>query len=52
MLARAGVQVDVFDKHPEIGGLLTFGIPPFKLDKGILGMRRTIFNEIGDRHSI
>ncbi len=47
ILARAGVQVDVFDKHPEIGGLLTFGIPPFKLDKGILGMRRTIFSEMG-----
>lgn len=39
--------MDVFDKHPEIGGLLTFGIPPFKLDKGILGMRRTIFSEMG-----
>jgi len=33
VLARAGVQVDVFDRHPEIGGLLTFGLPPFKLDK-------------------
>lgn len=33
ILARAGVQVDVFDRHPEIGGMLTFGIPPFKLDK-------------------
>ncbi|NYY74608.1 hypothetical protein DMH88_13285 [Escherichia coli] len=28
ILARAGVQVDVFDRHPEIGGMLTFGIPP------------------------
>jgi glutamate synthase small subunit-like protein len=49
ILARAGVQVDVFDKHPEIGGLLTFGIPPFKLDKGILGVRRSIFSEMGIR---
>ena len=24
ILARAGVQVDVFDRHPEIGGMLTF----------------------------
>lgn len=23
ILARAGVQVDVFDRHPEIGGMLT-----------------------------
>ncbi len=40
ILARAGVQVAVFDRHPEIGGLLTFGIPPFKLDKSILRVRR------------
>lgn len=36
ILVRAGVHVDVFDRHPEIGGLLTFGIPPFKLDKRCL----------------
>jgi NADPH-dependent glutamate synthase beta subunit-like oxidoreductase len=36
ILVRAGVHVDVFDRHPEIGGLLTFGIPPFKLDKNVL----------------
>ncbi|MRT51861.1 MULTISPECIES: formate-dependent uric acid utilization protein YgfT [Enterobacteriaceae] len=47
ILARAGVQVEVFDKHPEIGGLLTFGIPPFKLDKSVLQARRTIFSEMG-----
>lgn len=40
ILARAGVQVDVFDRHPEIGGMLTFGIPPFKLDKTVLSQRR------------
>ncbi len=32
MLVRHGVQPVVFDRHPEIGGLLTFGIPAFKLD--------------------
>lgn len=47
ILARAGVQVDVFDRHPEIGGLLTFGIPPFKLDKKILANRRDIFSDMG-----
>ncbi|VEB98855.1 Glutamate synthase [NADPH] small chain [Cedecea lapagei] len=47
MLAREGIQVDVFDRHPEIGGLLTFGIPPFKLDKNILAMRREIFSAMG-----
>ena len=47
ILARSGVQVDVFDRHPEIGGLLTFGIPPFKLDKQLLTIRREIFNSMG-----
>lgn len=47
ILARAGVQVDVFDRHPEIGGLLTFGIPPFKLDKSVLAVRREIFSAMG-----
>lgn len=49
ILARAGVQVDVFDRHPEIGGLLTFGIPPFKLDKNVLVRRRDIFSNMGIR---
>lgn len=46
-LAREGVKVDVFDRHPEIGGLLTFGIPPFKLDKSLLSQRREIFSAMG-----
>lgn len=49
ILARAGVGVDVFDRHPEIGGLLTFGIPPFKLDKSLLAVRREIFSSFGIR---
>ena len=32
-LRRSGIAADVFDRQREIGGLLTFGIPPFKLDK-------------------
>lgn len=32
VLARSGVQAELFDRHPEIGGLLTFGIPAFKLE--------------------
>ncbi len=30
---RSGIAIEVFDRYEEIGGLLTFGIPPFKLDK-------------------
>ena len=31
ILARNGVKPVVYDRYPEVGGLLTFGIPPFKL---------------------
>ena len=31
ILVRNGVKPVVFDKRPEIGGLLTFGIPEFKM---------------------
>lgn len=47
VLARNGVQAVVFDRHPEIGGLLTFGIPPFKLDKRVLTHRHEMFREMG-----
>ncbi|RUO29958.1 glutamate synthase small subunit [Aliidiomarina sedimenti] len=47
VLARNGVQAVVFDKHPEIGGLLTFGIPSFKLEKSVMQQRREIFTEMG-----
>ncbi|MGQ3904764.1 FAD-dependent oxidoreductase [Mixta calida] len=47
ILARSGVQVEVFDRHPEIGGLLTFGIPSFKLEKQLIRQRREIFSAMG-----
>ena len=47
VLVRNGVTPVVFDRHPEIGGLLTFGIPAFKLDKEVLINRRRIFTEMG-----
>ncbi|HSP01360.1 MAG TPA: FAD-dependent oxidoreductase, partial [Thioalkalivibrio sp.] len=31
----------------EIGGLLTFGIPPFKLEKGVVKTRRQLMEEMG-----
>jgi glutamate synthase (NADPH/NADH) small chain len=36
VLTRNGVQAVVFEKHPQIGGLLTFGIPAFKLEKEVI----------------
>jgi len=38
-LARAGHQVDVYEKNAKIGGLLRYGIPDFKLDKSTIDRR-------------
>ena len=47
VLARAGVKPVVFDRYPEIGGLLTFGIPEFKLEKEVMVRRREVFEGMG-----
>ncbi len=47
VLTRNGVKAVVFDRHPEIGGLLTFGIPPFKLEKEVVLKRRAIMEDMG-----
>jgi glutamate synthase (NADPH/NADH) small chain len=38
-LARAGHDVVVFERDDRIGGLLRYGIPDFKMEKGILDRR-------------
>ena len=47
VLARNGVKAVVFDRYPEIGGLLTFGIPEFKLEKQVMMRRREVFEGMG-----
>lgn len=47
VLVRNGVRPVIFDKHKEIGGLLTFGIPEFKLEKPVMQRRRRVFEEMG-----
>ena len=47
VLTRHGVDVTVYDRHPEIGGLLMFGIPEFKLEKEVIQRRREIFEGMG-----
>jgi glutamate synthase (NADPH/NADH) small chain len=47
VLVRNGVKPVVFDKYPEIGGLLTFGIPEFKMEKNVMSRRRDIFEGMG-----
>ena len=48
-LARAGIEAHVYDRYEEIGGLLTFGIPPFKLDKQVIATRRQVLEAMGVR---
>ena len=38
-LARAGHDVHVFEKYAKAGGLLTYGIPDFKMEKHIVARR-------------
>ncbi len=47
VLARNGVHAVVYDRYPEIGGLLTFGIPQFKLEKQVMQRRREVFEGMG-----
>ncbi len=47
VLIRNGINPVVYDRHPQIGGLLTFGIPAFKLEKNIMERRREIFEAMG-----
>lgn len=47
ILVRNGVKPVVFDRNPEIGGLLTFGIPEFKLEKPVMARRRAVFEGMG-----
>jgi glutamate synthase (NADPH/NADH) small chain len=49
VLSRNGISVTVYDRYPEIGGLLSFGIPDFKLELKVMRMRREVFEEAGIR---
>ena len=46
-LARAGHDVTVFEKSDRIGGLLRYGIPDFKLEKGSIDRRLEQMREEG-----
>jgi glutamate synthase (NADPH) small chain len=39
MLRRQGVQVTIYDRYDRSGGLMTYGIPGFKLEKDIVERR-------------
>ncbi len=47
ILTRNGISVTVYDRYPEIGGLLSFGIPDFKLELKVMRRRREILEGAG-----
>jgi glutamate synthase (NADPH/NADH) small chain len=47
VLTRNGISVTVYDRYPEIGGLLSFGIPDFKLELSVMRRRREILEGAG-----
>lgn len=48
-LRRRGFAVTVYERRENIGGLLRYGIPCFKLDKALIDRRRTILEAEGIR---
>ena len=48
-LRRKGWAVTVYEKRADIGGLLRYGIPCFKLDKALIRRRRAILEAEGIR---
>ena len=47
MLRKAGVQVTVYDRYDRAGGLMTYGIPGFKLEKDVVMRRNKLLEDGG-----
>lgn len=47
VLARYGIKSVVYDRQAHVGGLLTYGIPAFKLEKNIITRRQQILSNAG-----
>lgn len=47
VLRRLGYRVTVFERQAQIGGLLTYGIPGFKLEKELILRRHKLLQEAG-----
>ncbi|MEL7166246.1 MAG: NAD(P)-dependent oxidoreductase [Pseudomonadota bacterium] len=47
VLRRAGVQVTIYDRYDRAGGLLTYGIPGFKLEKDVVMRRNKQLEDAG-----
>ncbi|MCP4208056.1 MAG: NAD(P)-dependent oxidoreductase [Shimia sp.] len=46
-LRRAGLQVTIYDRYDRAGGLLTYGIPGFKLEKDVVMRRNKLLKDGG-----
>ncbi len=46
-LRRKGYQVDVFEKNPEVGGMLRYGIPAYRLSNDVIGKDVNLIKDIG-----
>ncbi len=46
-LRKAGHQVTVFERDDELGGILRYGIPDFKLEKWVIDRRLDLFRKEG-----
>ena len=46
-LLRAGIAVTMYERSDRAGGLLTYGIPNFKLDKKVIDRRVKLLQEAG-----
>ncbi len=52
VLLRHGIKPVLYDRYDEVGGLLTFGIPPFKLEKEVVLRRRQLLEGMGARFEL
>jgi glutamate synthase (NADPH/NADH) small chain len=46
-LRRAGVQITVYDRYDRAGGLMTYGVPSFKLEKDVVNRRNAQLTDGG-----
>ena len=46
-LARDGYKVTVFEKQRKVGGMLTLGIPNFRLEKGVVNSEIDVLRRMG-----
>ena len=50
-LRKMGIQVTIYDRYDRAGGLLTYGIPGFKLEKDVVMRRNDLLSEGGANQS-